>query len=120
MYTLSCCSFTSIHYSGGFCCVQLERNGGEQENYTIANHFKNPMILFQHMLTLFSSIQNCLQNVGQLQQQFAHLENGISQHTVHPGQLAKSMQRCSVQQKIYWIEWHYWKKNKVGEEHSQQ
>ena len=56
------------------------------------------MILFQHMLTLFSSIQNCLQNVGQLQQHFAHLENGISQHTVHPGQLAKvhaEMQRTT-------------------------
>ena len=84
-----CGSITMYYYSGGFCCVQLERNGGEHDHNTIANHFKNPMILFQHMLTLFTSLQNCFQNVGQLQRQFTHLENGISQRTVHPGQLAK-------------------------------
>ena len=36
--------------------------------------------------------------MGQLQLQFTHLENGISQHTVHPGQLAKfhaEMQRTT-------------------------
>lgn len=41
------------------------------------------------MLTLFTYVNNCLQKVGWLQLQFTHLENGISQHTVHPGQLAK-------------------------------
>jgi len=41
------------------------------------------------MLTLFTYLNNCLQKVGQLQLQFTHLESGISQRTVHPGQLTK-------------------------------
>ena len=78
-----------IHYPGGFCCVQLVRTGGEEQHNTTANHLKDPLILFQHMMTLFAHLSNCLQKVGQLQLQFSRLENDIPQQTVHPGQLAK-------------------------------
>ena len=41
------------------------------------------------MVHFFTYLNHCLHKVDQLQLQLTHLENGISQRTVHPGQLTK-------------------------------
>ena len=70
-------------------CTQLRRNGSEKEPNTIASHLKNPLILFQHMVALFTYFGNGFQKLDQLQTQFIHLESTLHQHSTHLGQLTK-------------------------------
>ena len=69
--------------------TQLRRNGTEKEANTIASHLMNPLILFQHMATLFTFFGNGFQNLDQLKTQFSHFESTLHQHSTHLGQLTK-------------------------------
>ena len=73
----------------GFC-TQLLRNGTEREPNTAASHLTNPLVLFQHMVALFSYFGNGFQKVDQLQIQFSHLESTLWQHSTDLEQLAKN------------------------------
>ena len=69
--------------------TQLRRNGTEKEANTIASHLINPLILFQHMATLFAFFGKGFQNLDQLKTQFSHFESTLHQHSTHLGQLTK-------------------------------
>ena len=73
------------------CCglPQLLRNGTEREPNTDASHLTDPLVLFQHMVALFSYFGNGVQKVEQLQIQFGDLESTLQQHSVHIEQLSK-------------------------------
>jgi len=73
-----CCGFSD--------CTQLQRNGTEKEPNTVASHLMNPLILFQHMATLFTFFGNGFQNLDQLK---THFESTLHQHSTHLGQLTK-------------------------------
>ena len=73
----------------GFC-TQLLRNGTEREPNTAASHLTDPLVLFQHMVALFSYFGNGFQKVEQLQIQFSHLESTLRQHSTHLEQLTKN------------------------------
>ena len=70
-------------------CTQLQRNGTEEEPNSIASHLTNPLILFQHMVALFTFFGNGFQKLDQLQTQFINLESTLHQHSTHLGQLTK-------------------------------
>ena len=67
-------------------CTQLLRNGTEKEPNTVASHLTNPLIVFQHMVALFTFFGNGFQK---LQMQVIHLESTLHQHSTHLGQLTK-------------------------------
>ena len=69
-----------------FFCTQLLRKGTEKEPNTIASHLTNPLILFQHMVALFTYFGN---SFDQLQTRCTHLESTLQQHSAHLVQLTK-------------------------------
>ena len=79
MYSIYCVVVSLI-------CTQLLRNGTDKEPNTVASHLTNPLILFQHMVALFTFFGNGFQK---LQTQVIHLESTLHQHSTHLGQLTK-------------------------------
>ena len=79
MYSIYCVVVSLIY-------TQLQRNGTEEEPNTIASHLTNPLILFQHMVAVFTFFGNGFQ---QSETRLSHLESSLHQHSTHLGQLTK-------------------------------
>ena len=63
----------------GLSCMQLNRHTSEEDPKSVLTHLKNPAILLTHLISLFMMGRDIMDNMKQMDERLAAIENGSIQ-----------------------------------------